>query len=154
MQLVAAASISTSSSSGTSSASASTTTLNPDQALSQVYVSSVVVDPQEFYSYDQGIISVTLTNSGSQEVAFEHADILNSQNIYIPDETLNPYQGQTYLGPGNSFTYTFKVVAKPPDGIYYPEFSVASLGGNRLNLSHRSSGRFNTNCRSDFAATR
>ncbi|MGB8310032.1 MAG: hypothetical protein WCE65_09345 [Methanoregula sp.] len=125
-------SISTSSSSGTSSSSASTTTLNPDQALSQVYVSSVVVDPQEFYSYDQGIISVTLTNSGSQEVAFEHADILNSQNIYIPDETLNPYQGQTYLGPGNSFTYTFKVVAKPPDGIYYPEFSVASLGGNSL----------------------
>ena len=32
----------------------------------------------------------------------------------------------TYLGPGNTMTYTFQVVAKPPEGIYYPVFSVAS----------------------------
>ncbi len=66
------------------------------------------------------------TNTGYQDVAFDHADILDSQNIYIPDETLNPYQVMTYLGPGNTMTYTFQVVAKPPEGIYYPVFSVAS----------------------------
>jgi hypothetical protein len=103
-----------------------------EQALSQVYVSSVTVDPQEFYPYEQGIITVQLTNTGTQDVPFEHADILNSQNIYIPDETLNPYQVMTYLGPGNTMTYTLQVVAKPPEGIYYPEFSVSSPGSNSI----------------------
>ena len=100
--------------SGTSSVSASTTTLSPEQALSQVYVSSVTVDPQEFYPGEQGTITVQITNTGNQDVSFEHADILNSQHVYIPDETQNPYQSMTYLGPGNTMTYTFQVVAKPP----------------------------------------
>ena len=111
--------------SSTSSVSASTT-VSAEQALSQVYVSSVTVDPQVFYPGDQGTITVQLTNSGTQEVAFEHADILNSQNVYIPDELHNPYQVMTYLGPGNTMTYTFNVVAKGSEGIYYPDFSVAS----------------------------
>ncbi|HVP97364.1 hypothetical protein [Methanoregula sp.] len=116
---------STGSSSSTSSVSASTT-VSAEEALSQVYVSSVTVDPQVFYPGDQGTITVQLTNTGSQDVAFEHGDILNSQNVYIPDETHNPYQVMTFLGPGNTMTYTFNVVAKSPDGLYYPDFSVAS----------------------------
>ena len=31
-----------------------------------------------------------------------------------------------YLGPGYTMTYTFHVVAKPPAGIYYPLFTLAS----------------------------
>ncbi|MGA2161929.1 MAG: hypothetical protein ABSG28_07015 [Methanoregula sp.] len=119
-------STSSGSSSGTSSVSASTTTLSGEQALSQVFVSSVTVDPQVFYPYEQGTITVQLTNTGTQDVALGHADILNSQNVYIPDETRNPYQVMTYLGPGNTMAYIFQVVAKPPEGIYYPVFSVAS----------------------------
>ncbi len=115
----------------TNAASASTT-LSAEQALSQVYVSSVTVDPQEFYPGDQGIITVQLTNTGTQDVPFEHADILDSQNVYIPDETLNPYQVMTYLGPGNTMSYTFQVVAKPPNGIYYPVFSVASVNSQSI----------------------
>lgn len=121
-----------STSTSTSSVSASTTTLSAEQALSQVFVSSVSVDPQELYPGEQGIITVQLTNTGTQDVPFEHADILNSQNVFIPDETLNPYQVMTYLGPSNTMTYTFQVVAKPPDGIYYPEFSVSSPGTNSI----------------------
>ncbi|MFZ1127657.1 hypothetical protein, partial [Methanoregula sp.] len=122
----ASAAAPTSSTSGTSSVSASTTTLSPEQALSQVYVSSVTVDPQEFYPGEEGTIAVQITNTGNQGVSFEHADIVNSQHVYIPDETKNPYQSMTYLGPGNSMTYTFHVVAALSDGIYYPVFSVAS----------------------------
>jgi archaellum component FlaF (FlaF/FlaG flagellin family) len=96
-----------------------------EQALSQVYVSSVTLDPQEFYPYEHGTITVQVTNSGSTSVAFEHADILNSNNIYIEDETHNPYQTMTYLGPGITTTYTFDVVAKPPEGTYYPVFSLS-----------------------------
>ena len=108
-----------------SSSSGSSTTLTGEQALSQVYVSSVTVDPQEFYPYEQGTITVQVTNSGSQSVAFENADILDN-NIYIEDEEHNPYRGMIYLGPGNTMTYTFKVVAKPPEGTYFPMFSLAS----------------------------
>ena len=35
-----------------------------EQALSQVFVSSVTVDPQEFYPYEHGTITVQLTNTG------------------------------------------------------------------------------------------
>ncbi|MGD0534437.1 MAG: hypothetical protein ABR999_03210 [Methanoregula sp.] len=122
--------ISTNSGSGSSSVSASTT-LSAEQALSQVYVSSVTVDPQEFYPYEQGTITVQVTNSGTQSVAFEDADILNS-NIYIEDETHNPYQSMAYLGPGTTMTYTFQVVAKPPEGTYFPVFTLASRDAGSL----------------------
>ncbi len=115
-----------SSSSGTSSVSAATTTLSSEQALSTVYVSSVAVDPQEFFPFEQGTITVTVVNSGPQEVAFKSADILDSPNVYIPDERTNPYQTMMYMGPGTTQTYTFDIVAKPPEGIYYPVFSLAS----------------------------
>lgn len=137
--MVAAASAATASASTTSSASSSSgsstasasTTLSSEQALSQVYVSSATVDPQEFYPYEQGTITVQVTNSGSQSVAFENADILNN-NIYIEDEEHNPYQGMTYLGPGNTMTYTFQVVAKPPEGTYFPLFTLASRDAGSL----------------------
>ncbi len=126
----AQATTTSSTNSGTSTASSSTTP-SAEQALSQVYVSSVTVDPQEFYPYEHGTITVQVTNSGSTSVAFERADILNN-NIYIEDETNNPYQSMTYLGPGVTTTYTFNVVAKPPEGTYYPVFSVASRDAGSL----------------------
>jgi archaellum component FlaF (FlaF/FlaG flagellin family) len=122
--LMVAAASAASNSTQTNSASGSTT-LSADDAVSQVYVSSVTVNPQEFYPYEEGTITVQVTNSGSQAVAFEDADILDS-NVYIEDEAHNPYRAMTYLGPGNTMTYTFKVVAKPPEGMYFPLFTLAS----------------------------
>jgi len=122
--LMVAAASAASNSTQTNSASGSTT-LSADDAVSQVYVSSVTVNPQEFYPYEEGTITVQVTNSGSQAVAFEDADILDS-NVYIEDEAHNPYRAMTYLGPGNTMTYTFKVVAKPPEGTYFPLFTLAS----------------------------
>ena len=46
---------------------------------------------------------------------FEHADILDSQNVYIPDETLNPYQVMTYLGPGNTMSVYLPGCSKTPE---------------------------------------
>jgi hypothetical protein len=126
----AQATTTSSASSGSSSASSSTT-ISAEQALSQVYVSSVTVDPQEFYPYEHGTITVQVTNSGSTSVAFERADILNN-NIYMEDEAHNPYQSMIYLGPGVTTTYTFDVVAKPPEGTYYPVFSLASRDAGTL----------------------
>ena len=117
-----AASTTSTTSSGTSTASASTT-ISPEQALSSVYVSSVTCDPEVFYPYEQGTITIQVSNSGSQSVALASADIID-KNIVV--ENKNPYNTMIYLGPGNTMTYTFLVTAKPPEGIYLPVFTLSS----------------------------
>jgi len=122
--LVAAASAATTTSSTSStSGTSTTTTLSPQDALSQVTVSSVTLDPPVFYPYEEGTIAVELTNTGSQAVAFSQADLI-SNNIHLKNP--ESYQTMIYLGPGNSMTYTFLVVANPPAGNYFPLFTVAS----------------------------
>jgi hypothetical protein len=121
---VSGAGTTTTSSSGTSTSSASSSqTLSPEQALAQVYVSSVSVNPEVFFPFEDGTITVQLTNSGSQSVAFVSADLIDN-NIVRKDN--NPYNTVIYIGPGNTMTYTFLVTAKPPDGTYFPLFTAAS----------------------------
>ena len=123
--LVAAASAATTTtgSTSTSSSTGTTTTLSPQDALAQVSVSSVTLDPPVFYPYETGTIAVTLTNSGSQAVAFSQADLIDSNINLLNREA---YGTTIYLGPGNSMTYTLLVSAKPKDGYYFPMFTVAS----------------------------
>jgi len=125
--MVCAATAATTSASTTSSASSgstsTSTTLSAENALAQVYVSSVTVDPQSFYPYEDGTITVQITNSGSQAVAFSQATILDD-NIILKNPDAN--KGMIYLGPGNTMTYSFLVTARPPEGTYFPLFSVAS----------------------------
>ncbi len=126
MLMAAGAQAATSTSGSTSTSSntvSSSTTLTADQALSSVYVSSVTLDPQTFYPYEQGTITVTLSNSGTQSVALTSATIIDS-NIVVQNN--NPYSTLVYIGPGNTLTYTFLVIAKPPVGTYFPMFTVAS----------------------------
>jgi archaellum component FlaF (FlaF/FlaG flagellin family) len=113
---VSAATTTTSSSTSSSSGSTSTT-LTAEQALAQVYVSSVTVDPESFYPYEDGTITVQLTNSGSESVALGKADLLD--NTIIPKNS-ESYNKMVYLGPGNTMTYTFQVTARPPAGTYFP----------------------------------
>jgi len=123
--LVAAAGAATtgSTSSTTSSSTGTTTTLSPQDALAQVSVSSVTLDPPVFYPYEQGTIAVTLANSGSQAVSFSQADLIDTNINLLNREA---YGTTIYLGPGNSMTYTLLVNAGSKDGNYFPMFSVAS----------------------------
>ena len=71
-------------------AATSTTTsdsiLTPAQdAASQVYISSVKIDPEVFYPYEQGTITITLTNSGTSSVGLSNPDIL-SEKIHIMNQ--------------------------------------------------------------------
>lgn len=119
----------TSSSTSSSSSVSSSTTLSPEAALATVSVTGVVLDPPVFYPYEEGTIAVTLTNSGSQAVGFSQADLIDSHILLKNRET---YNTMIYLGPGNSMTYTFLVVADPPDGTYFPMFTVASKEAGSL----------------------
>lgn len=110
----------TSSSSGSASAS---TTISPDQALAQVYVSSVVLEPASYYPYEKGTVTVKLTNSGNQAVVLGKADLIDNK---ITLENPDSYNSMIYLGPGNTMTYTFQITVKPTDGIIFPLFTVSS----------------------------
>jgi hypothetical protein len=114
---------STSSTSGSSTSGSSTTTLSPQDAVAQISVTSVTLDPPVFYPFEKGTIAVQLTNSGSQAVAFSQADLIDS-NIHLLNR--EAYNTMIYLGPGNTMTYTFLVSANPPDGNYFPMFTLAS----------------------------
>ena len=130
--LVAAASAATtttSSSTSTSSSTGTTTTLSPQDALAQVSVSSVTLDPPVFYPYEKGTIAVTLTNSGSQAVAFSQVDLIDSNINLLNRET---YGTTIYLGPGNLMTYTLLVSATSKDGNYFPMFTVASSSAGSI----------------------
>ena len=110
----------------TASAATSTTTSDSisttaQDAASLVYVSSVKIDPEVFYPYEEGTITVTLMNAGTSTVGLSNPDIL-SEKIHILNE--NSWNTMSYIGSGSTITYSFLVKADPPDGTYFPLFSV------------------------------
>jgi hypothetical protein len=106
----------------------STSTLSQD-AASQVYVSSVKIDPEVFYPYELGTITVTLTNSGTSSVGLSNPDIL-SEKIHIMNK--DSWNTMSFIGPGSSLTYSFLVKADPPDGTYFPLFTVGAQNAGSI----------------------
>jgi hypothetical protein len=104
----------------TGSSSASSTA---QDAASLVYVSSVKIDPAVFYPYEVGTVTITLMNSGNQSVGLSNPDILDNK-IHIVNK--NTWNTVSYIGSGSTITYTFQVKADPPDGTYFPLFSVGT----------------------------
>jgi hypothetical protein len=110
--------------SGSGSSSSSSSTLSGTSITAQLSVTSVTLDPQVFFYGDTGTITVVVTNTGSQSVTLESADILDPQNVIrVVNEQKNPYNSWIYLGPGNTMTYSFLVIAVGPDGTYFPTFT-------------------------------
>ena len=90
---------------------------------SYVYVSSVTMDPDVFYPYEKGLISVTLTNDGNQSVGVTNPNILATSNdISIVNQ--DKWKTLSYIGSGNSITYSFEVTIKGMDGKYFGLFTV------------------------------
>ena len=98
-------------------------------AASLVYVSSVKIDPQVFYPYEQGTITVTLTNSGTSSVGLSNPDIL-SDKIHIMNK--DSWNTMSFIGPGSTMTYSFLVKADPPDGTYFPLFTVGAQNAGSI----------------------
>jgi hypothetical protein len=118
----------------TASAAASTitsdSTANTAQdAASLVYVSSVKIDPEVFYPYEQGTITVTLTNTGTSSVGLSNPDIL-SEKIHIMNK--DSWNTMSFIGPGSTMAYSFLVKADPPDGTYFPLFSVGAQNAGSI----------------------
>jgi len=119
-----------------SSAHAATLTTTSDStsttaqdAASLVYVSSVKIDPEVFYPYEQGTITITLMNAGTSSVGLSNPDIL-SEKIHIMNK--DSWNTMSFIGPGSTMTYSFLVKADPPDGTYFPLFTVGAQNAGSI----------------------
>jgi hypothetical protein len=102
-----------------------------DGGSSYVYVSGVTMDPETFYPYESGTVSVILTNDGNTSVGITHPNLLSSGNdISIVNE--DRWQTLTYLGSSNTITYTFDVTVNGMDGNYYALFSIETKDGQNI----------------------
>ena len=118
------AATSDSTSTSSSSTSSTSTSTSAQDAAALVYISNVTMDPPVFYPYEQGTIYVTLTNSGTSSVGLENADILDNKVNII---NKNSWNAVSYIGAGSTLTYSFQVTIDPPDGTYFPLFSVNTV---------------------------
>jgi len=98
---------------------------------SYVYVSSVTMDPAVFYPYEKGTVSITLTNNGNSSVGVTHPSLLTASNeISVVNQ--DKWQTLTYIGSGNSITYSFEVTVNGKDGKYFALFTTETKDGQNL----------------------
>ena len=116
-------------SAATSSTTSESLSATAQDAAALVYVSSVKIDPVDFYPYEQGTITITLTNSGTTSIGLSNPDILSDKVHILNKESWNT---MNYIGAGSTMTYTFLVTADPPDGTYFPLFSVGTQSGGSI----------------------
>ena len=109
---------------------ANSTSTSAQDAAALVYISNVTMDPPVFFPYEQGTIYVTLTNSGTTSVGLENADILDNKVNMV---NKNSWNAVSYIGAGSTLTYSFQVTIDPPDGTYFPLFSVNTVGAGSIN---------------------
>jgi len=98
----------------------------------QVAVSSYTLDPQVLMKGDTGIVTVYVTNSGSDGAYINSARLMGAEVAVIQ----SPDQTQRGIAPGTTVMYVYKVQAVGSDGIYYLRFAVdfREGGGYSLNI--------------------
>ena len=111
--------------SGSSSSSGST------DSAALVAVTSVSMDPEVFYPFEEGTITVTLTNSGTSSVGLSDPDII-SEKVHVMNQ--NTWNTMSYIGAGSTLSYSFRIKADPPDGYIYALFSVATKDSGTLHF--------------------
>jgi hypothetical protein len=98
-------------------------------AAGNVYVSNISFDPGSFFTDDAGIVTIYVTNGNSdQSVVVNHVTI-GDKNIRL---TSTPYDSSSNIGPLQTKSFVFSVVADAPDGTYYPTFSLSFRDADSL----------------------
>ncbi|MFZ1129075.1 hypothetical protein [Methanoregula sp.] len=117
----------TSSSSSTTSSGTSASTSIDNSAL--VTVTNVVMNPEVFFPYEEGTITVTLANAGTSAIGLTNPTILSNKVHIVQEDNLGT---TTYIGAGSTVSYSFVVTADPPDGTNYALFTVGTVGGGPI----------------------
>jgi len=113
------------------------TTSESIEAASKVYVANVTYSPGSFYPGDEGTVTVKVTNANTAEgVVVNHATLYDLDgSIRV---TSQPFSSSTNIGPGQSQTFVFSVVADTMgEGTSFPIFSLSFRDAN--SLWHRTS---------------
>jgi hypothetical protein len=94
-----------------------------------VYVSNITFDPGSFFTNDAGIVTAYITNGNpDQSVVVNHVTI-GDKNIRLAS---TPYDSSANIGPLQTKSFVFSVVADAPDGTYYPTFSLSFRDADSL----------------------
>jgi hypothetical protein len=89
-------------------------------------VSGYDVDPGVFFPYDTGTVTVHVYNAGNTSggpVGVSMPNLINPKVHVINTDIFNT---MTYIGPGATVDYSFLVTVDPPDGTYFPLFTVTT----------------------------
>jgi len=98
--------------------------VNTTTSVTDIYVSAITMDPAVFFPYEEGTIAVTLTNSGDEAAVLMDPTIL-SNKVHILSSDMGT-SSITSIPAGTTATYTFLVRVDPPDGTYFPLFTVGT----------------------------
>jgi uncharacterized membrane protein YgcG len=105
------------------------TATNAQDAAALVYVSGYDMEPQVFYPYETGTITVHVTNAANASVGISQPDLIDP-NIHVLNHA--SFSTMTNIGPGATVDYSFLVTVDPPDGTYFPIFTVSPKIGNAI----------------------
>ncbi len=105
-------------------------------SAAQVYVSGVELDPPIFYPGEPGVITVHVTNAGTDTVTLGDPAVIDPNlNVY----TKNSFQAKTNIGPGSTANFIFLVSVDAPEGknTFFPFFTVTPMVGDAIHASFR-----------------
>lgn len=96
--------------------------------MESVYISSVVMDPEVLYPYEDGTVSITVTNAGNTSIGVSNPDIV-SDEIHVTKK--DTWQTVSYLVSGSTITYDFVVSGEHPDGdgSFFAMFTIQTVNG-------------------------
>jgi hypothetical protein len=97
----------------------------------KVFVSNVTYDPAVFFTGDKGTVTYTVSNGNTNtSVKLNHVSY-SDQDIKLQSKT---YDTTNTLGPLQTRSFVFTVLADAPEGDYYPEFIMSFFDSN---LNHK-----------------
>ncbi len=110
--------------SGVQAATGGTTTvMNSLDASASVYISSFDLTPRIFYPYEKGTVTVHVTNPSNTSIGISQPNLIDP-HVHVMN--LNTFSTTTTVGPGATVDYPFIVTVDPPDGTYFPLFTVST----------------------------
>jgi hypothetical protein len=103
-----------------------TSVASVQDAAASMYVSSYDLNPQVFFPYESGTVTVHVTNPSDTSVGLSQPDLIDP-HFHVLNQ--NAFSTMTMVGPGATVDFPFIVTADPPDGTYFPLFTVSPNSG-------------------------
>lgn len=106
------------------------TATSAQDAAALVYVSGYEITPEVFYPYETGTVTVHVTNGANASVVVATPDLIDP-NVHVVNT--NVFNTRTTIGPGATADFSFVITVDPPDGTYFPLFTISpQVYGNSI----------------------